>query len=318
MPLSYILRKVCQKTGLSKDDDADRRIVLDIIQEAAEELYQQSDYPGSLEECVLAVTEDVTVSLPPFIGIPRAMREATSLVPWKLSSVRPRYHEKAWPNDAFRNWRDKGTSPLALDIEVVTPPAVVVPFVEEPPIQITFVGSTDTAQNISETVTITALETVITTPFTAYTAIRKDRINTCNVSIVDSDDREISVIYNNELEAAFRIMDVSAYPIAIDTNNSTFFLEVLYKKKFPQLNNDNDSIPLDGYDNVIINKAVQLWSEEKGNAEKAIAYDRKAHRTAQQKAADVNKGKVMIVDTTAHPHDQVFRRLRWRSSFKFR
>lgn len=318
MPLEYILRKVCQKTGLSKDDEDNRRIVLDIIQEAAEELYEQADYPGSLEECVLAVNEDTTVSLPPFVGIPRALREATSMVAWKLSSVRPRYHEKAWPNDSFRNWRDKGVSPLALDIETVTPPAVVVPFVETPPIQITFVGATDTAQNVTETVTITALETIITTPFTSYTAIKKDRVNTCNVSIVDSDSREISVIYNNEIEAAFRIIDISGYPIAIDTNNDVFFIELLYKKKFPQLNNDTDAIPLVGYDNVIINKAVQLFSEEKGNLEKAIAYDKKAHRTAQRKAADVNKGKVMMVDTTPHPHDNVFRRLRWRSSFRFR
>lgn len=317
MPLEYILRKVCQKTGLSKDDTENRQIVLDLIQEAAEELYESADYPGSLEECVFLINEDTTISLPPFVGIPRAIREAQSMTAWKLSSVRPHYHEKAWPNDSFRNWRDKGLSPLALALVTTTPPLIRVDAVETPNITITIRGSTDSAQSVSETITISALDTQMVTPFTSYELIRKNRINTVNVSVLDSKENEISVIYNNELETNFRIMDVTAYPISQDVSATQFFMEVLYKKKFPQLFNDDDYIPLIGYDNVIVNKACQLWAEEKGNAEKAIAYDAKAHRTAQQKAADVNKGKVMMVDTTTHPHDNVFRRLKYRGRVRY-
>lgn len=310
MSIAYILRRVKQKTGLD-----DRTTLLDYINEAARELYSDKDHPGSLEECVLPVYHNTTIALPPFIESPRALREYESTVKWKLSSVRTRYHEQSWPEDSIRNWRDKGTSPLAIDLENTAPPIVTVPEVESSPIVVTIIGATETANRIEETKVIDQLEVQFENSFISYETIKKDRINSYNVSILDADENEISVIYNNELEAMFRIIDVTSYPVSPQDTTNSLLMEVLYKKKLPVLFNDNDEFPIKGYDDVLINKTVQLIAEDQGNIEKAALNDNKAARTASRIAQNFNKGKDVRIDTASHPHDNLFASLRSRARY---
>jgi hypothetical protein len=312
MSLEYILRRFCQKTGLSRDNAEDKLVCLDYINEAAGEWYESNDYPGCLEEIVAAVNNKSTIALPPFVGIVRAIREVDTEIPWRLSSMRSRYQQSNWEDEAFMNWRDKGVFPVAVDIVNAAPPLVVVPKVDCDVITVTIVGSTSNASRVTESKQITELETQFETPFLTYESIKKDKVSSYDVIIKDAEGNEISIIYNNELEATFRIIDVSNYPFTSGAvmEDITMGMEILYKKKLARLINDTDELPVKGYDDVVINKAVQLYMEDKGNVDGATLFDGKAERTANRKAKDNMRGKDSRVETHPHGHDTVFRRMR--------
>lgn len=314
MSLLYILRRFCQKTALSKDNDADRLVCLDYINEAARELYDAADYPYCLDEIVIETNRTGLIALPPFVGIPRALREVNTQIPWRLSTMRPRYHSSGWEQESYNNWRDVGYSPIAVELTNNAPPVVVIPKVDCEPISVTIVGSTANANQVVETRLITELRTQFETPFNNYAIIKKDKVSAYDVIIEDANGEEISIIYNNELEASFRIIDASNYPFHQDIDQ-TITMELLYKKRLPLLVNDNDEFILKDYDDIVINKAVQLRLEDAGNTDGAVAYDRKAQRTANRKALNEFKGKDIRVETIAHKHDVVFSRQRRRAYF---
>ena len=311
MPLIKVLRRFCQKTGLDKDSADARQVCLDYINEAAKELYDAQDYPYCLDELVLEVNRTGLVSLPPFVGIPRALREACTQIPWRLSTMRPRYHAGNWAQDSYNNWRDIGYSPLAVQLDNTAPPVIVIPKIDCDSVMVTIVGSTANANQVVENKTLTALRTQFETPFINYVVIRKDAVSAFDIVVEDANGNEISVIYNNELEANFRIIDVSNYPHA-QPIDQTVTMELLYKKRLPLLTNDNDEFILKDYEEILINKSVQLYLEDKGNVEGALMFDKKAERTANQKAANEFKGKDIRVETVKHPHDRVFGGLRRR------
>ncbi len=310
MSLDYILRRFCQKSGLSRDTEADKQICIDYIQEAAKELYEASDLYGCIDEVVLAVNDRSTISLPSFIGIPRAMRQVDLERSFRLSSIRPRYHNSNWSQESYMNWRDKGYSPLAVDLTNTAPPKVIVPAVDCGDISVTIVGSTSKSSRVVETKVITELETQFETSFLTIEVIKKDKISTYDVIIVDANDNELSIIYSNELQAQFRIIDVSNYPYS--GTDQSIGMEVLYKKRLLTFSKDTDEFPIQGYDDVIIAKAVQLRLEDAGNAEGAVLYDKKAERTARRIADDQTKGKDIRIETIRHRHDNVFSNLRRR------
>lgn len=307
MPFSYILRRVKQKSGLD-----DLVVLTDYINEACRELYKTHDYPGSLLECVVPIYNNTQIALPPFIGEPRAFREYETSIKWKYSSIRTRYHEKAWPEDSIRNFRDKGMSPLAVDLDNSAPPIIVVPAVEANPITVTIIGSTDTANRVVESKLIDAESVAFETPFTYYESIKKDRFNDYNISITDADGNEISVIYNNELEANFRILDTASYPIAVQDTTNAIHMEILFKKKLYRLEKDTDEFPckVENFDDIIVDKTLFFIEADNGNAEKANLRNLKADKAAKIVAINDISGKDLRLDTTTHPHDMLFQSMR--------
>ena len=77
MPLAYIIRRVAAEAGYSNlvNNAAQRAVVVDVINEAADEIYDTCDLPGSLKEVTLSVPANFIIALPPFVGKPRAARE---------------------------------------------------------------------------------------------------------------------------------------------------------------------------------------------------------------------------------------------------
>jgi hypothetical protein len=314
MSLKYILEGFAQDTGIPcidyggiVADPEQRKYALRIINEAARELWNAKDLSGSLEEVIIFCETAKQISLPSFVGSLRALREVQTELPWKLSTMRPRYYVDSWADDAIRTWRDKGFSPIAVDILNIAPPKIVVSKVESPNIKVTITGTTDDSQRISETKTITSLETVFENSFTGYFSVKKDRISEVNVILKDADDREMAIIYNDELESSYRIVDCSEYLLA---NIEDFSLELCYKKALKDFFNDADEFPVPKYDDVILNKAMQIWNEKKGTPEGALLYDKKAERTAGQITEDQNKGKDIRAQFFRHRHDNLFSKYR--------
>lgn len=310
MALQYILRQAGLKMGLDPSDSAQRDTLLRFANEAANEMYDQADLDGSLMEQLFRVNGDQTIAMPMYVGPIRAMREYSTHVAWHLYDMRPRYNQLNW-NDRWRGWRLKGFSPISDYVTNQAPIIVTVKEVENPSIVVTVGGPTTDAQFVTDVLTMDATSKQGVVDFLDITSFKKDRVNGFNVALTDIDGKPLSILLNNTLETRYRVADVSLYPWSnTDTGPTDHYMEVLYKKALPWLQNDDDEYPAQGYDNVIVNKILQIWSEEQGKGDMAVAYDAKATRSMARKHEDQHRGAEKEVALVEHPHDTLLPRNR--------
>lgn len=310
MSVGFVLRLVGNKIGVSPDEESGRSVLLRFFNEAAIELYEQADMEGTLVEQVFHVDGDQQIAFPPTVGPIRAMREYSTHVPWHLVDMRPRYNQFNW-SDRWRNWRLKGVSPLSYPLVNQAPIKVRISAIETPPIVISVSGPTTLATSINEQFTMDALEKQSANNFTDFTFIKKDRVNTVDVQVLDADNNVLCAIPNNMLQMRYRIVDVSLYPWSnTDTTTGTHYMEVLYKKALPWFQNDDDEYPAPDCDHILTNKMLQLWAEEQGKGEEAIAYDAKATRSLARKREESNRAIEQKASFCEHPHDTLLPRNR--------
>ena len=91
MSIEYILDRVGKKLGINPSDNHQRAIMLDYLNEAAQELYEESDMVGSLVEDSFYVQGNKTIALPSNVSSIRAIREKESKYPWKIANLTERY-----------------------------------------------------------------------------------------------------------------------------------------------------------------------------------------------------------------------------------
>ena len=309
MAVKYILQRCGSKMGLDPSNAQQRAVLLGFLNEAADEIYAQSDMDGSIMEQVFRVNGDQTVSLPATIGQVRAIRELDTGVAWHLNKLRPRYNQVNWI-DAWRNIRLKGKQALAASIVNESKVTVTVSAPENPPIVVSISGSTANASSVSEQIVMSVSPQTSINCFTNITSIKKDRVNDCDVVFTDASGNMLATIPNNQLSTQYVILDVSQCPwLPQASGSSDHYVELLYKKALPWLSGDDDEFPATGYDNIIVNKMLQLWGEESDNPEKAQAYDAKATRSMARKHEDENRGTEDMVALVENPHDTLFPRI---------
>jgi hypothetical protein len=270
---------------------------------------------GSLMEALFKINGDQTVAFPSYVGDLRAARPYDTQVPIHINQMRPRYNIVNWP-DMWRNYRIKNKHPLRTSVKNESTNTVVVSAVETPPIVVTVSGSTEDAENVSETLVMDSLEKETVNTYTDINSFTKDRVNTCNVSLQDADETELAMIPNNQLESRYLIIDVSIFPWANNDGGSTQaqWIEVLYKKRLTILSNDSDEFPATGYDDVLVNKTIQLWYEEQGNVDLALVFDTKATRTLARIHENENRATEDVIAMVQNPHDTLLNRVQTRSS----
>jgi len=311
MALKDILFRAGAKAGLNPQVPDQRTTLLRFVNEAARELYDQSDPPGSLMEQVFKVNGDQTISCPSYVGQIRGMREVDSQITWSINQLRPRYNQFNWP-DSWRNLRLKNTQALMATVTNASVGILTVAAVEAPPIQVTLTGPTATATSVSETVIMTQTTMQTTNTFLDYTAVKKDRVNGYDVTLSDIDDKLLTLIPNNQLAAQYQIIDVSICPwLSVSTNVLEHYVEILFKQALNELSNDGDEFIFGRkYDDIIINKVCQLWFEEQGNPVLAMSFDTKATRSLARKNEDQNRATEDMISIVAHPHDVLLPRVR--------
>ena len=272
MSVAYILDRVGKKLGINPNDNHQRSIMLDYLNEGAQELYEESDMVGSLVEDSFYVQGNKTIALPSNVSSVRAIREKESQYPWNLSNLVERYARNNIEQDD-RTWRIKGYEPFKVTpTSFASMKATATQSMTD--ISLTVVGTRSDASRFVETVDMDATSNTFSTTFTAIESIIKSDVCTYDISIKQSDDTVVAVIPNNEKESSYLIVDVSEYPWESDAaQDDTHTLEVLYKKKLPYLSKDSDEFPADGYDNILVNKVMQLFMEEQGKIEEAMLYD---------------------------------------------
>ena len=304
MSVEYILDRVGKKLGINPNDNHQRSIMLDYLNEAAQELYEESDMVGSLTEDSFYVQGDKTIALPSNVSSIRAMREKESQYPWVLTNLTERYSRNNVEQDD-RTWRVRGYEPFK-----VTPTnyagikATVASAMSD--VALTIVGKKSDASRYVETVTLSGTSNSFSTTFTSIESVIKSDVFTYDISIKQADDTVLAVIPNNEKESRYLICDVSEYPWeSTATQDDEHTLEVLYKRKLPYLSKDSDEFPADGYDNILVNKVMQLFLEEQGKMEEARIYDQKASRSLGRRNADLERGQLQKVKFDKHPHDKL-------------
>jgi hypothetical protein len=308
--VKYILTQFGAKVGLNPNASTSRTIMLRFLNEAADELYNQSDMPGSLYEQVFKVNGDQTISVPMYVGFVRGARELDSQVAWSINQMRPRYNQFNWI-DMWRNLRLKNRQALQATVTNQSVGVITVPVIDTPPITVSLQGPTAVAQSVTEVVTITSLSTQTQNQFLDYTVVHKSTLTQYDVTLSDIDGKVLTVIPSNEYSALYQIIDVSQCPwLAISTSTLDHYLEILYKKALPQLSQDADEFPAPGFDNVIVNKMLQLWFEEQGKPEIAMGYDTKATRSLARKSEEQNRATEDVVALIANPHDVLLPRIR--------
>lgn len=303
---------------MNPSDASERAVMIDYLQEAADELYSQSDMPGSLLEQCFKINGDQTVAMPSYVGEIRAMREYNSHIPWNINQMRPRYNVSNWP-DMWRNYRLKNRQALMRSIVNEGPVTVTCDSVETTPVTVTITGSTLVASSITEVITVDATSKQSVNNFIDIKAVIKSAITACDYVINDADGNVLTVIPNNELAAEYQIIDVSQLPwLNQNQSSQDHYVEVLYKQKLGYLQNDGDEFPAKGYDYILVMKMLQLWCEDQGKTDQAVSWDAKATRTLARKKEDQNKATQDKVAFVPHPHDSLLTKLRYGDKWRFR
>ena len=311
MGVKYIISQAGNKIGLNPASADERSVLLRFLNEAARELYEQSDMAGSLYEQLFKVNGDQTVAFPEFVGELRACRPFDSMVPWHITQMRPRYNTVNWP-DMYRNIRIKNKQTLHTSVRNQAQLVVSVHAVENPPVQVSISGPTDYSDCVVETLIMDSVSKITTNTFNDIISATKNVVNSYNVVISDIDGVELATIPNNQLEASYLLIDVSIYPYYNNqgTGSQAHYLEVLYKKKLTKLFNDADEFPAKGYDDIIVNKIMQLWAEEQNKPDLALAYDTKATRSLARKHEEENRGTEDMIALVPHGHDELLQKVR--------
>lgn len=309
MSLGYILSQVSRKMGMDQSESAQRTVMLSLVNEACRELYAQCDMAGSLMEAAFKVNGDQTVTLPSYVGKIRAVRELASMQVWHINQMRPRYNQFNWP-DMWRNYRLKNKQALMASVVNQSVGVITVNSVETPPIVVTVSGPTKYASLIHESILMDTVSKQTVNPFLDYTSVKKDRTNDVDVTLSDVDGRVLTVIPNNEKVAEYQVIDISSCPwLPNNTSKLDNYVEILYKQKLALMVNDGDEFPGFDYDDVIVNKIMQLWNEEQSKADVAAAYDAKATRSTARLHEDQNRETEDMVALVANPHDSVLKRI---------
>jgi hypothetical protein len=223
--------------------------------------------------------------------------------------MRPRYNQFNWP-DMWRNFRLLGKKALMATVTNTSVGVISVPTIDNPPIIITVAGPTQFATLMQESIVMDSLSKQTINNYSDYSSVKKDRVNSCDVVLSDVDGKVLTVIPNNEVEAKYQTVDISSCPwLPQSTSVTDNYVEILYKKNLPMLSLDSDEFPAFGFDNVLVNKMMQLWSEEQGKPDQATMYDQKATRTTARIQEDAHRATEDIVAFVAHPHDTLLKRV---------
>lgn len=311
--LTDILNVVCgQVTGLDPEDTNNRKVALDLINRAARDLYNSLEADALMRECTLLVPQDQQVSLPPFIGELRALREYQYSTTIPINEMgAPRYSSDTWKY-MWRNWRLKGKQPLASSLSAASILTFTAPVIEDTNVILVVTGRTASSQKIAETVTMDALTKSTLNSFAAIDSISCILNRTYDIVVTDVNGNILATLYNNEQKTSYLLIDVSAYAWLNQVGDgTTSIVEVLYKTKFYKLFNDTDEFCCDGYDDAISYKAIELWYQgQEGKEQDAILYRAKAMEVISNNLSDKEKGQIIKISHGRNPVYNMFRRLK--------
>jgi len=251
-----VLNRVAADAGYHPTQQ--RAALVKLLNFSARDIYNKLECNRIYRECTLAVPRNKIVSIPSIVGDLRGMRAHYGDYPFDLKALMtPRYISGTW-NYRYCNWRDLGESPVLTYVGSVDVLTIVSPVLEGTTISIT--GQTANAARIQEDLLLDSSPKSSVTEFgpTIFRiACATDR--TCDITIKDIAGTTIAVLYNNEKQTRYRIVDVSEIAWSIDTAADETLVDIAFKIPLGVLSNDADSFPAgDDYDEAWYCMAMHL------------------------------------------------------------
>jgi len=256
MNLQELITRLARETGLKVAND--QQTLVDLINDAARELYEQTDLPRSLMEQTIQVSNTNTtqrITLPAHMAEVRGIRDYNRSV--TLHDLRPRYHNYPWPKGnlyTFRMCEDAATSYSWDNAIAVT----IAPFDDDVTISIT--GSTDEAAQYTATFSRTGVAPTI--DWTDIFSVSKSARTAADIVLTDPDGVEVSRILNFQSAARYiqiELLERPQTPLSPAVLQPGRILDVLYKPYYRPLFVFTDVFQIQGYDYAIINKALELF-----------------------------------------------------------
>jgi hypothetical protein len=178
--------------------------------------------------------------------------------------------------------------------------------IESTPAIVNISGPSIGSTIVSETITLLSTPAQTLNTYLDVSSFTRNTVGQYDIILSDIDGNQISYISNNKLKAQFQIIDISTSPwFPPNVNPLLGWVEVLYKKSLPWFQNDSDEFPVTGYDEVWINKCLQLWFEETKDIQTATAYYQKSVMLLAQIHEDANRGTADEVAFVENPHDRI-------------
>lgn len=315
-----IVQTFCMNTGYDPNQLAP---ILNYINRGAKDLYNALEADALLRETVLVVPSGTQISLPPWIGELRGLREYgwSNTVPINEIGV-PRFSSDT-QKYRWRNWTLKGKEPLANAIINASVIILTSFAVEQIPAQVTISGRSANSQAISETVSLTSVvdgvvTATTTNSFAQISSIISTSVRQYDIFVSDVSGNPLAKLYNNEQKTEYIICDVSQYYwLAQVGDGATTLMEVLYKTKFYKFANLTDEFPAAGYDDAIAYKAIALWAiNQEGREALALQMNEFAKGVIDSNVSNAEKGQVLKIsfqkNSTYDLHAKFMTVLNWR------
>lgn len=309
MGLAYILKKVESTVGIDSTElNPDQRdLLVDYINEAAEDIYETLDIDSCLREVYINATSCATLSLPPFVGKLRAVRGCRFNQKFKLRDLTGRYTQSDWP-EKWNLVRIVGERAIGNDITNAAPVIVNYPVVDTD-LVITIVGETADSNRSIDNIIVDSVAKSGIKNYTAINKITKNKVTDYNVIVTDTDGNDLALLYADQIESKYTIVDISKYPNWPTNCDGSYLMEVLYKMRLPILYHNEDSFPISGYDDIIVLKTKQLFAEDQeGKEQRALFMAGKADILLKKKDLDTNGPIRHQTVTAANPLFQLYPR----------
>lgn len=308
--LGTVLTRLAADTGYHKTDK--RAALVRLLNDAAKEMHKKIDCNKIYREVTLVVPANRVVSLPSFIGELKGMRIHTEDLPMPLFGFSyPRY-VKDTEEYRFRNWRDLGDSPVHTLTVNVAPLTLSASIAEN--ITVLISGQTNASAQIQEEVIMNATSKTTVASFGPQIfSIVCLSTRTVDITIKDTDNVELAVLYNNRDKTLYKIVDVSELFMPLDTAASESLIDVCYKLPATELNKDSDSFYAgDDYDEAWYNMAMAIFLRPiTARLEESLAFEAKSLKMMK---ASKSHGEREIIKKVSFGPNKYYNLFRWRWS----
>lgn len=288
MPLKDMLFTVGRRTGNTqwRTDPIAKEFLRDLINEAANEIYESIDVQDYMRETVIELQTGQVVSLPSDLGVLRGVRRHDTIDHWSLMPNQVAYHNNGWKyeNNLFKS---QAVKPLKQNITSEGILTLTVSEVESVPVIVTIVGSNSNSSRITEEVTLNATTVNTVNTFETIESITKTQPNVFDITIKDTASVEISVIPNFYLASLYRHVEVLEFVFQSDISTRPICFDIIYKPRLIPLWEDNDPFMIPDFDSAVSTKAIALhFEDQEGKETKAILLANKSKKLVDNKRVD--------------------------------
>jgi len=241
--------------GVPIDNPAEKKLLIQRVNEAAKDLYEKSNFQESLFEEIFNIdVNSQVIALPWYVEYVRGWRFFNSRIPGLLDSKENRYNEGRGNETWYQKWRHVKHSPIQREISNESQLVLSIPEAEDVEFDVNITGATANSDRRQDKITFAVGETEKTSTLAFKDPIvnlQKSTATKQNLTVADAEGNVLSVIPNHRLFALYKIIQIFDWDNMYIASTSAQ-VEVLFKKRFSEMVEDFDEFLFgDKYDKAI-------------------------------------------------------------------